>query len=147
MRSFVRSIAIAAGILLCAGVPYASAQIDDPVEFTTSFPFTVGDATLAAGTYTITPDDIELAFLRLTGPHGSVFFQAHGASAPTRASKTEVVFKRYGGAYVLKSIWIAGSDTGAETLAAQGERHAAMGQGPAGEQRVAAHLPVNARKD
>jgi hypothetical protein len=138
MRSFVRSIAITGGILLFGSVPYASAQISERVDFTTSFPFTVGDATVPAGSYTITPDDMAPQLLRLTGAHGSVLFQTQDASAPARPSKTEVVFKRYGGAYVLKSIWIEGSDTGAETLTVQGERHAATGQASAGEQRVPA---------
>jgi hypothetical protein len=56
MRSSFRSIGIAAGILVVAGVQNASAQITDPVEFTTSFPFTVGYATVPAGRYTIRPD-------------------------------------------------------------------------------------------
>jgi hypothetical protein len=48
MTSLVRSIGIAAGILVLAGVGTASAQITDPVEFTTTFPFTVGN-TLGTG--------------------------------------------------------------------------------------------------
>jgi hypothetical protein len=146
MRSFVRSIAITGGILLCAGVPYASAQISEPVEFTTSFAFTVGEATVPAGTYTITPDDLAPEMLTLTGAHGSVLFQTNPASTSSRASKSEVVFKRYGGAYVLKSIWIAGSDRGAEALSAHGEQHVAKGQDLTGELRLAARRPsVSAR--
>ena len=57
MKSLIRSIGIAAGIVLLVGVPHAGAQIVNTVEFTTPFPFTVGAATLPAGSYTIRPDD------------------------------------------------------------------------------------------
>ena len=70
MTSLVRSIGIAGGILVLAGVQNASAQITNPIEFTTSFAFTVGNATMPAGAYTIRPDDDNPAILQLTGKHG-----------------------------------------------------------------------------
>src|ERR1700730_8698243 len=81
MKSLVRSIGIAGGILVLAGVQNASAQIADTVEFTTSFPFTVGNATVPAGSYTIRPDAASPAYLLLTGPHASVIFQTQSARA------------------------------------------------------------------
>ena len=138
MTSLVRSIGIAGGILVLAGVQNASAQITNPIEFTTSFAFTVGNATMPAGAYTIRPDDDNPAILQLTGKHGSVLFQTDSAQAGRPAAKTEVVFKRYGSEYILKNIWSAGSDTGAETLAQEGERHVAKHGSSATEQRVAA---------
>jgi hypothetical protein len=137
MRSLIRSIGIAGGILLLAGVQNASAQITGPVEFTTSFPFTVGNAMVPAGSYTITPDDTDPQILELTGAHGSVFFQTDYAEARQTPSKTEVVFKRYGDRYVLKNIWVVGSTSGAETTAVEGERHVLKRGGSASEQRVA----------
>jgi hypothetical protein len=145
MRSLVRSIGIAGGILMFAGVQNASAQIEEPVEFTTSFPFTVGYATVPAGSYTLTPDDDSPSMLRLTGAHTSVFIQTQNASARQAPSKTEVVFKRYGDGYVLKQIWIEGSNEGAETLPVEGERHAARSDSK-GEQHVAARISSNTSK-
>ena len=138
MRSLLRSVGIAAGMLVLAGVQNASAQITDPVEFTTSFPFTVGYATVPAGSYTIRPDDDNPAVFELTGEHGSVFFETNGAQSRETPSKTEVVFKRYGGDYVLKDIWVEGSDTGAETTTVEAERHAAKHHRSESEQRVEA---------
>ena len=150
MTSFVRSISIAAGLLLLAGVHAASAQITDPIEFKTTFPFTVGNATLPAGSYTIRPDDTHPQVLELTGgAHTSVFFETENASARETPSKTEVVFKRYGDAYVLKDIWVGGATTGAEAVAVHGERHAAKGHGQATEHHVAARkkmATVNTRR-
>src|SRR5258705_4462525 len=120
-----------------AGVQNASAQITYPIEFTTSFPFTVGNATVPAGSYTITPDDDSPAMLRLTGAHTSVFVETQNAEPRQIPSKTEVVFNRYGEGYVLKAIWIEGSSEGAETLPVEAERHLARSESK-GEQRVAA---------
>jgi hypothetical protein len=138
MRSFVRSIGIAGGILVLAGIQNASAQVTNPVEFTTSFPFTVGNSTMPAGAYTIRPDDDNPEILQLTGKQGSVLFQTNAARSVGPAPKTEVVFKRYGDAYILKTVWLSGSDEGAEALPQEGERHVAKHGGSATEQRVAA---------
>jgi hypothetical protein len=146
MRSLVRSIGIAGGILVLAGVQSASAQITDPVEFTTTFPFTVGYATVPAGSYTIRPDDDNPEILLLTGGRASVLFQTQSAAARETPSKTEVVFKRYGDGYVLKDIWVEGSSTGAQSVAVEGERHVAK-LGSASEQRVAAQKKAQAPKD
>jgi hypothetical protein len=142
MTSFVRSISIAAGVLLLGGVHAASAQITYPVEFKTTFPFTVGNTTLPAGSYTIRPDDTHPEVLELTGAHTSVFFDTENASARETPSKTEVVFKRYGDGYVLKNIWVGGETTGAEAVAVHGEGHVAKQHGQATEHHVAARRKV-----
>jgi hypothetical protein len=138
MRSLVRSIGIALGILIVAGVQNASAQIIDTVEFTTSFPFTVGNTTVPAGSYTIRPDDDNPQILELMGKDTAALFQIQTAQARETPSKTELVFSRYGNSYVLKSIWIEGSNDGAETMPVEGERHVAKHPGEKADQRVAA---------
>src|SRR4051794_18361262 len=139
MTSLVRSIGIAGGILILAGVHNASAQIENAVDFTTPFPFTVGSTRVPAGSYTIRPDDDNPQMLELSGEHVSVFFEANGAQARQAPSKTEVVFKRYGDGYLLKDIWVEGSDRGYETAAAEGERHMAKHDSSPTEQRLAAN--------
>jgi hypothetical protein len=138
MKSLIRSIGIAVGLITLAGVQNASAQVTDAIEFTTSFAFTAGSATLPAGTYTIRPDEDAPDILLLTGAQGSVFLPTDNAQAREVPSKTEVVFARYGGGYVLKNIWVAGSTSGAVSKTAEGERHMAKLGGSKGEQRVAA---------
>jgi hypothetical protein len=147
MKSLGRSICIAAGILLLAGVQKASAQIVYPVEFTTSFPFTVGYATVPAGSYTITPDEDNPAMLLLAGGRTSVFFQTEDKDAQKAPSKTEVVFSKFGDKYVLKDIWVEGSTSGAESLAAEAERHMAKNGKSKSEQRVAARRKSTTSND
>jgi hypothetical protein len=138
MRLMTRSLSIAGGILLLAGVQNASAQITDPVEFTTSFPFTVGHATVPAGSYTITPDDDNPQYLELRGANTGVFFQTENDEARATPSRTEVVFERYGDEYLLKDIWVAGLNAGAKTITAEPAKHMAKRHHSNGEQRVAA---------
>jgi hypothetical protein len=144
MKSLVRSIGIAGGILVLAGVQNASAQITDPVEFTTAFPFTVGYATVPAGSYTIRPDSDDPAIFELTGAHGSVLFQAQNTEARETPAKTEIVFKRYGDGYVLKDIWLEGSTSGAEAIVVEGEKHLAKRQSTPTEEHVEARKNAKA---
>jgi hypothetical protein len=136
MRSLVRSIGIAAGLLVFAGVQNANAQITGPVEFTTAFPFTVGNTHVPAGSYTITPDDDNPQILELSGGQTAVLFEARDTQTRQVPSKTEVVFNHYGDGYVLKDVYIVGSPIGAEATAGEGERHMAKNHGSPSEQRV-----------
>jgi hypothetical protein len=138
MTSLIRSFGIAAGILLLAGVQNASAQIENGVDFTTPFSFTVGSTTVPAGSYVIRSDDDNPDLLQLTGKGVAVFFETNRAQPRDMPSKTEVVFSHYGDAYVLKDIWVEGADTGFESVAAEGERHLAKKYASAVEERVGA---------
>ena len=100
MKALCRSIGIAGGILVLAGAQNAVAQITNSVEFTTSFPFTVGNTTVPAGSYTIRPDDDDPNILALTGARADVLFQTENKVQESLPSKTEVTFNRYGDGYV-----------------------------------------------
>ena len=146
MRSIVRSIGIAAGLLLLTGVQPARAQVTDAIQFTTTFPFAVGYATVPAGSYTVRPDDDDPSMLVLTGGHVGVLFATDNIQTRQAPSKSEIVFTRFGDSYVLKDIWLDGSNTGAEARAAEAERHAAKHGDAKAEHRVAA-LRVDTSKD
>jgi hypothetical protein len=146
MTSLIRSIGIAGGILILAGVQNASAQIEYGVDFTTSFPFTVGSTTVPAGRYTIRPDDDNPHMLQLRGGRVAIFFETNSAQARQLPSKSEVVFKHYNDGYVLKDIWVEGSDTGYESVAYEGERHMAKRDSSPTEQRVAVKVDTSAKR-
>ena len=78
-----RSVVIACALLVLAGIRSACAQIDLPIEFTTTFPFAVGNTTLPAGTYTVRADDEDSQVL--TGfrtARGGVLQYRERAAAP-----------------------------------------------------------------
>jgi hypothetical protein len=138
MKSLVRSMSIAAGVLLLAGAQPASAQVIGQIEFTTTFPFAVGYASVPAGSYTISADSDSPGVLQLNGANVGVLFMTENKGTSQPAAKTEIVFQRYGGAYVLKDVFVEGSSTGAEAVAAEAEKHVAKSGNANGEQRVAA---------
>ena len=146
MTSLVRSIGIAAGILVLAGVQNAVAQITNSVEFTTSFPFTVGNTKVPAGSYTIRPDDDDPNILVLTGARADVLFQTENRAQESIPSKTEVTFNRYGDGYVLKGIQVEGSEIGYLTIPVEGERHATKRGASNGVQRIAARKKTDTAK-
>jgi hypothetical protein len=145
MKSSVRSMAIAAFVLL-AGVHQASAQVTGSIEFTTTFPFSVGYGNVPAGTYTIRPDDDDPSILMLAGGRVGVLFLTESVEAREMPAKSEIVFKRYGDGYVLKDVWMQGSNTGAEAIVAEAEKHVAKRGEAKSDYRVAA-LRLDSTKD
>jgi hypothetical protein len=137
MKPLLRYTVLAASLVVLAGVHNASAQIDSAIEFTTSFPFIVGNTTVPAGSYTITPADEDPQILELQGGHTAVLIQTESADPP-QSAHTEIVFNRYGDRYVLKNIWVEGSDVGYVSSTALGERRVSKVASAAGESRVAA---------
>jgi hypothetical protein len=146
MKTLFRSIGIAGGILVLAGAQNASAQITNSVEFTTSFPFTVGNTTVPAGSYTIRPDDDDPNILVLNGARADVLFQTENKVQQNIPSNTEVMFSRYGSGYVLKNIQVEGSEIGYITVPVEGERHVRKLGASSGEQRVAAKKKADTSK-
>jgi hypothetical protein len=137
MTSTIRSIGIAAGLLFAAGIQNAGAQISEVVEFTTTFPFMAGNAMVPAGTYTIRPDDDDPQILEMTGERTMVLIPTQSVSPRQTPTKTELVFKHSDGGYLLKDIWIEGSNEGAETMLAESERHMAKYSASERDHRVA----------
>ncbi len=139
MKSVVRFIGMAIAIVMLAGVSRASAQIaGDEVEFTTTFPFVVGNTMVPAGTYTIKEAGDEPSVLRLSGANASALFVTQPTLPQEAPTRTEVVFVRYGHDYVLKDIYSERSDTGAETVPSEGEPVVSNATAATGEQHVAA---------
>jgi hypothetical protein len=129
---------IAGAAVLALAIPgVAHAQLASPIEFTTTFPFTVGMANLPAGTYRLQVDDDDPTMAEITGPHVGAFFAIVNAEE-TAPTKSEVVFTKYGDAYVLKHVWVAGSEDGIEVAPAEPEKHHAKLHQASGEQRVPA---------
>jgi hypothetical protein len=122
--------------LVAVQVP--SAQVTGNVEFTTSFPFVVGNTTVPAGSYTLRADDDNPEIMELRGPQTTVLFEVQPTEALDVAPQTEISFQRYGDTYVLKTVSLEGSAEGAESVTAEAERHQAKNGTPTGEEHIAA---------
>jgi hypothetical protein len=112
-------------ILLGAIVPVtAGVQIAKRVTFTTTFPFTVGNAKFPPGSYSIRPSEDDSEIMEITSADGkiSAMFETTAAESPKMPSKGEVVFKKYGENYVLSEVYEPGSKTGSMVIKSHAER-------------------------
>jgi hypothetical protein len=115
------------GLLTLMSVMPLAAQIDNGVEFTTSFPFYAGNAKMPAGSYKISQTDIDSSVLQIQSSDG-----AHSALVefiPTHAeqphSQSDVTFHKYGGTDYLNRIWINGQRYGMKVDPTKAETKAA----------------------
>jgi hypothetical protein len=90
---------------------FTSAQITNQLEFKTNDSFVAGQATLPAGTYTVTPSDIPdvLEISASTRGEPSVMVQAMGSTTNLTNKNTQgpqVIFNKFGNKMVLSQIWL-----------------------------------------
>jgi hypothetical protein len=85
------------------------------------FRFVVGNQTLPAGRYTLTP--LGETIVRIQGAGNiRVLVQTHSTQRKEPASVTRMVFRRRGDACVLSELWIAGNRIGRQLFMPAGER-------------------------
>ena len=120
MKTLVRSMVLAGGLALVVGVAPARAQVLEAVSFTTTFPFTVGQKTLPAGSYTVRPAyEGDGSLLEVQGKVGSgsaIFFGENAARPRSNPNETAVVFERAGDRYVLTEVWDGSDQEGADAI-------------------------------
>jgi predicted aspartyl protease len=126
MNSFGKLV-VKMGLLSLLSVMPLAAQIDDGVDFTTSFPFYAGNAKMPAGSYKISQTDIDSSVLQIQSSDG-----AHSALVefiPTHAeqphSQSDVTFHKYGDTDYLNRIWVNGQKYGMKVDPTKAETKAA----------------------
>jgi hypothetical protein len=120
MKILFRSALVAAGLVI-ASAGTASAQLTTTMKFTTTFPFMVGQRSMPAGAYTVTPLEGDHALLELRSGRSAVLMLTENDAPATRPHQDEVIFARKGDIYVLREVWDASTASGAEAI----ELHAA----------------------
>ncbi len=115
------------GLLSLLSVMPLAAQIDNAVDFTTTFPFYAGSAKLPAGSYRVTQSDANASVLLVQSEDG-----AHSAFVdfnPTRAAQphrqSDITFHKYGDTDYLNRIWINGQRYGMKVNPTKTETEAA----------------------
>jgi hypothetical protein len=126
MNSFGKLV-VRMGLLSLLSVMPLAAQIDNGVDFTTSFPFYAGNAKMPAGSYKISQTDIDSSVLQIQSSDG-----AHSALVefiPTHAeqphSQSDVTFHKYGDTDYLNRIWVNGQKYGMKVDPTKAETKAA----------------------
>jgi len=123
---------------LLSAMPLA-AQIENGVDFTTSFPFYAGDTQLPAGHYKVTQPDVNEDLLLVTSLNGgthSVFVQFEPTQSAQAHPKSDITFKKIGDTDYLNRVWIEGQNYGIkiapskdETDAAAAAQHSSIAKG------------------
>jgi hypothetical protein len=140
MKSRIRGLLILSGLICLLGSATVIAQqFSDSIAFTTTFPFSVGNATLPPGKYTVRSIEDEKSVMEVSGVNTptSVMLEVEPASSEQPHKKGEVVFKKYGDKYVLSEVWPEGSNAGALAVKSRVEQMHEKKNGAPTKQSVA----------
>jgi hypothetical protein len=134
-------VAGASGLLFLLFAIPGTAQITNAVNFTTTFPFYAGNTKMPAGSYKITPsnmNDTTLLIENSTGSH-SAFIEYVPTQSESGHKATDVSFKKYGTTEFLDRIWVGGQQFGMQieptkveqklAASAQAQAHSVSGNG------------------
>jgi hypothetical protein len=123
----VGKLVVKMGLLSLLPVMPLAAQIDNGVDFTTSFSFYAGDTKLPAGHYKVTQPDANDDLLLVEGINGahSVFVQFVPTQSAQRHRQSDVSFEKYGDTDYLNRVWIEGQDYGIKIAPGKVETEAA----------------------
>jgi hypothetical protein len=126
MNSFGKLIVSMGLVSLMSAVPLA-AQIENGLDFTTSFPFYAGNAKMPAGSYNIKPSDIDPSVLQIRSNDGthSAFVDFVPTHAEQPHPQSDVTFHKYGDTDYLNRIWVNGQKYGMKVEPTKAETKAA----------------------
>jgi hypothetical protein len=129
MKKLHLSAALAAfTLLLAVGPAYTQTN---PVVTQVPFDFMVHTTLFPAGEYAIERNGIGSDALVIRGKgHSPMFFLPNAATANQAATRSKLVFQKYGSRYFLHEIWIAGEIRGRALPASKAERELARNQVP-----------------
>jgi len=91
------------------------------------FSFILNGATLPPGQYALTSMDVRGQVLSISDlkAHHNNLITSNSCQSLRPATKTKLVFHRYGDRYFLSQIWVAGNDSGRELATSRREQEVA----------------------
>jgi len=134
MKSGLGKLFLVASGILTIGVLVGSAQIANQVSFKMSQPFTVGNATLAAGSYIITPvQETDLSVIEISAANGkpSVLVDVSLIAPDAAQGGSHLIFNRYKNVLALSQIFPGGGNQGYQLVQGHPENLAAKTETPA----------------
>jgi len=110
----VSRLVVRMGLLSLLSVMPLVAQIDNGVDFTTSFPFYAGNVKMPAGSYRITQSGVDTNILEnqsIDSVH-SAFLDIIPTQSTEPHAQSDVTFHKYGDTEYLDRIWVEGQQFG-----------------------------------
>jgi hypothetical protein len=131
MKDVLRVVIAIALLTVGARIP-AVAQIDNGMDFTTSFPFYAQNTKLPAGSYKVTQTDIDAKELLIQSSDGkySVFVDFIPTRAEQPHKQSDVTFHKYDNVDYLNLIWVEGQRYGMKVEITKSEKKAAAASSP-----------------
>jgi hypothetical protein len=131
MKRFCKVALTMAVFVLGSTLPVMS-QIDNGLDFTTSFPFFAGNAKMPAGSYKVTQTDIDASELLIQSTDGkySAFVEFIATRSPQPHTQSDVTFQKYGSVEYLDRIWVEGQRYGMKLDPTKAEKKAAANAAP-----------------
>jgi hypothetical protein len=126
MKNLLKIAVAAVALTLGSALPVL-AQIDNGMDFTTSFPFYAGKTEMPAGSYKITQTDIDANELLIQSGDGkhSAFVDFIPMHAEEPHAHSDVTFHKYGDVEYLNRIWVVGQRYGMKVDPTKAELNAA----------------------
>ena len=124
----VSKFVVKMGLLSLVSVMPLAAQVDNGVDFTTSFPFYAGDTKLPAGHYKVTQPNLNddlLLVENINGGAHSVFVEFVPTQSARPHPKSDITFQKYGNTDYLNRVWIEGQNYGVKIAPSKVESEAA----------------------
>lgn len=111
MKKQLISLAMSLALLTGAAAYAQSSQI---MKVDVPFDFTVGNASLPAGVYSVSSDNNAGGVLTLQNAKAKkgVFILSMANESTKPAAHSELVFHRYGDSYFLSDVWVSGNTIG-----------------------------------
>jgi hypothetical protein len=127
------NLACASAVLCLAFAIPVPAQINNAVDFTTTFPFYAGNTKFPAGSYKVTPVSFGGNILQIENANGShsTFIEFTPTQAESVHKSSETGFKKYGTTEVLSTVWVGGQKFGMQIEVTKFEQSLAKSGAPA----------------
>ncbi|MEG9436028.1 hypothetical protein JAO29_07600 [Edaphobacter sp. HDX4] len=122
MMSFGKVVLTMVLTCLVSAIP-VSAQITNGLDFTTSFPFYVGNAQMPAGSYMVTQSDMDDTILIIRNDDGShaALIDFTPTQSDTYHANSDVTFHKYGNTEYLNRLWVEGQQYGMKVVPTKAE--------------------------
>jgi hypothetical protein len=122
MKTTLMLFAVALALLVTTAASAQTIQVKTDIPFS----FIINGATLPAGEYLVRSQGVGGALvISDLNSHRNNLILTNACSSLKVATKTKLVFHRYGDRYFLNQIWIAGNDSGRELPTSAREKEVA----------------------
>jgi hypothetical protein len=132
MKTVTGKLILFAVGMVTIGVSAGQAQIMNQLDFTAARPFTVGNTTLAAGSYTIRPVEFDSTVIEIASASGqpAVMVDTISTQPESSQSPSHLIFNKYKNVLALSQVFPGNGNNGYTLVQGHPEQVAAKRETP-----------------